>query len=523
VVPSFEFVTQVPAGGTGHLTMNVTAQSDDLDTGIFNIPFQVFSATTGAAAFGSVDFSFVTSGCRVSRARELMITTTSVVDDPIRTTSNGPAGDPRSGAWTFKRLVENMAPTAADAPAMVEQMLGTFGQTTTINGFQVAPRNGMRSLILDAWPRTASGELDLAQAPVTLLAIVNRFDLRNLAAGDAGEGRFVFGFTTRGRPLQATIIFEYKLPATTEADVLAWANDWHALGALPFPSEDYNAALQALTERFAGRGVRPSHPNGNAINAVRTNEIDLGNNGLWELREFVLSPDTGRLVPATIKLTPALSFNNSATLASYINANQAAIIAETHTVPDEFQGAPFQAGAVFNDSFTQWNAPGVNLEARHHFGLNTCNGCHSIETNTRFLMVFPRTPGFEASLSPFLTGTTAFDRISGTPRTFNDLGRRAADLRPIVCPNDPPPSTGMGGQGGTTGSTGMGGAGGTTGSTGMGGVGGRTGMGGTVGTGGRGPIPMTGTAGTTGSSQPIRLETAAAPQTTLSRGIARVH
>ena len=87
------------------------------------------------------------------------------------------------------------------------------------------------------------------------------------------------------------MIFEYKLPAATDADVLGWANAWHALGAMPFPSEEYNAALQAITDRFTGRGARPGHPNGNAINAVRTNEIDFGDNGVWQLREFELSAD----------------------------------------------------------------------------------------------------------------------------------------------------------------------------------------------------------------------------------------
>ena len=58
--------------------------------------------------------------------------------------------------------------------------------------------------------------------------------------------------------------------------MLGWANAWHALGALPFPSEEYNAALQAITERFAGRGAMPGRPNGSALNQLRTNEIDLG-------------------------------------------------------------------------------------------------------------------------------------------------------------------------------------------------------------------------------------------------------
>jgi hypothetical protein len=148
----------------------------------------------------------------------------------------------------------------------------------------------------------------------------------------------------------------------------------------------------------------------------------------------VLSPATGRLVPATIQLTPDLSFKNSPTLATFINQNQAAIIGETHTVPDTFQGAPFLAGAVFND-LSPWFAPGVDPEARFHFSVNTCNGCHSAaETNTQFLQITPRFPGGgEATLSGFLTGTTVQDPLTGQPRTFNDLHRRAVDLQNIVC------------------------------------------------------------------------------------------
>jgi hypothetical protein len=435
VDPSFQFFPPLAPQTTTHLTMNVTG-SEDLDPGTFPIAFQVTEFTSDGLVFanGSVDFVLTSTGCRVSRAKELMITSRTVVDDPVRTTG--------SGAWTFKHLMEAMAPTPADAPAMVEAMLSTFVADQTFNGFAIEARPNFKPLILDGWPRTPDGGLDLAQAPLMLQAIVDRFDLRNLAAGDAGEGRFVFAFMGPGgfSPLQATIILEYKLPAKTDADVLGWANAWHALGALTLGTPEYNAALEAITEKFAGRGARPDHANGSAINAVRTNEIDFGNNKLWELREFVLSPDTGRLVPASIKLTPDLSFKGTDTLASFINANAASIIAETHTVPDTFQGAPFVAGAVFND-LSAWTAPGIlDNEARFHFSLNTCNGCHSAqETNTPFLQISPRFRGGEATLSGFLTGTTAFDAVTGQPRSFNDLARRSADLKGIVCPGSPTP------------------------------------------------------------------------------------
>ena len=181
-------------------------------------------------------------------------------------------------------------------------------------------------------------------------------------------------------------------------------------------------------------------------------------------------------------------------------------------MPEQFLGAPFLGGGVLNDAFTVWRAPGINNnEARFHFGLNTCNGCHSIETGTRFLQISPRFPGNEAFLAGFLTGITVPDPITRQPRTFNDLARRRADLTAQVCPDDMmPPPTGMGGQGGT------GGTGGTGGSTGPGGRGG-PGTGGTTG--------MTGTGGVGGkaATSTAPLLPAGMPIGTLTKGIGRVH
>jgi hypothetical protein len=401
-----------------------------------------------------------TPGCQISAARELMITNVSVVDDPVRTGFDPRSSDPRNGVWTFKHLVENMARTPADAAAMVEEVLSSFSTPRTINGFTVAARPGLQSQILAKWPRTATGALDLARAPVRLLAIVNRVDLRDLARGDAGEGRFVFSFNLESPPPppppappapspappappapppEATIIFEYKLPAAHERDVARWADAFHALGRLPF-GERYNAALQEITERFVHRGARPGYPNGSAIAAVRTNEIPFGDNNLWELREFYLSRRSGRLEPAALAQTPDLGFNDSATLASYINANQAQIIAETHTVPDRFQWQPFKAGAVFNDLDT-WFTPGVDPEARHHFAINTCNGCHAArETHTGFLHLAPRAPGAESRRSRWLTGAFVDDPETGEERAFDELGRRKADSKSIVCRGAAAPS-----------------------------------------------------------------------------------
>lgn len=428
----------VASGSTVHMMFTATPSTSVDGGGAFALKFSVSEPIT---SFNELVLAHLTvnepAGCHVSTARELMITRPSVVDDPLRTVFDPASGDARNGVWTFKHLMENIASTPDDAPAMVEAMLTGFTTNQTINGFVAAARPGMQ-VVLDHWPRSPGGALDLARAPLRLQAIVDRFDLRDLSNGDAGEGRFVFAFNNPGTsfPMDALLIFEYKLPAATDQDVLDWAQSFHALGALPF-AEDYNAALQAITERFVGRGVRPGHPNGSAINTVRSNEFALRatKHGNWEQRQFELSAVSGRLEPALLSLTPDASFDNTSTLASYINANQAAIIAETHTVPAAFNGQPFQAGAILN-SFGAWVAPGVDPEARHHFSLNTCNGCHApAETGVPFSQITPRLEGGESSLSGFLTGITVADPVTGQPRSFNDLGRRNADLRAIVCPD----------------------------------------------------------------------------------------
>jgi len=281
--------------------------------------------------------------------------------------------------------MRDLAPTPADAPALLEKMLKTWLSDQTVNGFTIPARPAMQNVVLDQFPRMPDGSLDIDHAPVRLLAIVNRFDLRNLDAGNAGEGRFVFGVLGPfGSVQQFTMILEYKLPAKTAQDVQDWANLWHGLSTHPFPSEEYNAALEAVSLKFSGRNAAPDRVNGSALSQLRTNEIALSFR--WEFREFNLSAASGMLEPATVKLTPDLGFNDTQTLADFIVQNEPAIVTETHTVPEQFEGAPFLAGSVFNDLIF-WQSQSINFtksEARFQLSKNTCNGCHGPETNTTF-------------------------------------------------------------------------------------------------------------------------------------------
>jgi Concanavalin A-like lectin/glucanases superfamily len=445
--PNFSFFS-VAVGETQHFPVTVSS-SPTIAPDDYAIQMSVFAFFNGFDfASTTVTYSVLGTPCSVRPRKELEIRDVSVVEDPLRT---GPGG-----AWSFGHLMENMAPTPADAPAMVEELLSTWLTAQPVGGFTVAARPAMQDLILAPFPRTAGGALDLSRAPFRLLAIANRIDLQDLSSGSAGEGRFVFGILDQfGNPLQMTLILEYNIPASSAQEVTNLADAWHGLSSLTVPSEAYNAALQAVTDRFTSRNAAPSRINGSALGQLRTN--DFFALGEWEFREFHLSATSGHLRPATVALTPDASLNGTTTLADYINTNEAAILQVKHVVPETFEGVPFQGGSMITDFFT-WNAPGINNpEARAKFAQNTCNGCHtsSLETNTFVFQVNPRSLGQEAQLSPFLLGTQVFDPFANLFRNFNELGRRARVLHDLVCPDEqlppPPPDTTPGSMGGPDG------------------------------------------------------------------------
>jgi hypothetical protein len=369
----------------------------------------------------------------VSESKQLMITNLSVVNDLVRTRWTGSLSNPSDGAWHFGRLMTEMA-GANDPTTFVRSWLGQWERPVTVNGQIVPARTGI-SRIINAWPKTSAGKLDLTKAPFRLLAIVNRFDLRS--AGNAGEGRFVFGVLdgTSSIP-QFTVILEYKMLAATAADVRIWADLWKDLGTAAIGSAAARTKLQAITDRFTRRDAGPGRINGSAVSQVRSNEIALASP--WELREFRLTT-TGQLRMATTALTPAhdgtLDLNNTSTLATFMTQNATAITAQTHSVPLLFAGQPFRGAHVFtNSSRDFWNAPGItNSTLRHRFSLNTCNGCHGGETQTTFLHVSPRAASAESALSGFLTGVSVRDPVTGIPRTLDDLANRAAILTTFLC------------------------------------------------------------------------------------------
>ncbi|MCE9671734.1 hypothetical protein LY474_28390 [Myxococcus stipitatus] len=361
--------------------------------------------------------------CGIHKPSELMITDVSVVDDPVRTAPGG--------AWHFGTVMREMA-GGQDPSELVRAWLKTWLTKQMVNGLEIPPRPEMQTQILGPWEARSGGPskpLDFNSAPFRLLAIVNRIDLRH-EGFQAGEGRFIFGAVAPdGAPLEFTVILEYALPGGSAQAIQAWAEDWHALGAVRVGSAGYNARLQALTDRFSKAGVMSGRHVGSALNQIRTNEIQLEEP--WEMREFVLSP-LG-LLPTTVKLTPANHFENTRMLADYLMQNQSDVLAERHEVPNSLGGIPFLGANALVPLDFFWRAPNVSNEVRHKFSINTCSGCHAGETQTEFLHVSPRQAGQASVLSPFLRGTTVTDPVTKNVRTFDDLGRRAEDLKALVC------------------------------------------------------------------------------------------
>lgn len=388
------------------------------------------------------------SSCSVDPRRELFITHLSVVNDACRTTWTGScAGLPApatQAAWTFGRLAEGIFGTT-DPVVLSEEVrrwLETWKVNVVVNGDTVAKRPSIETLVIDPW-ETASGNtgfLDMSKAPLRLLAVVARLDLRQNAGYSggttSGEGRFVLGVLDEfDNPTEFLVILEYGLDAADCHDVSDWAAAWHHLGTLPFGPE-YNAALQDVTDRFASIGASPGKPNGSAINQVRTNEIALASP--WELREFRLDGSvagTAPLVTVTVAQTPANRHQNTALLANYANTSSADILANRHVVPLTWNGQSFRGGATRHSLDFNWDGPRPACTSipdnriRHNLSLNTCNGCHGGETDTRFKHVEPRGALQEAQLSGFLTGNPFLSvDMCGGVHSFGDIERRRVDL-----------------------------------------------------------------------------------------------
>ena len=201
------------------------------------------------------DIFFLFDVLSIDPERSLIVTAPGVVQDPTRTIDPCTSTGNPDGVWTFKHLVSEMVSgTGVDPADFVEQwlMLWTSNQTVS-SDFVAAPRSNILARVLNPWPRTASGKLDLDKSPFRLAAIVNRTDLsENLVygSGSAGEGRFVFGVRDANAAscqfFRFSVIFEYGVEKNGCSGLKDWAQQWKALATHTLGSPEYNLHWKPL-------------------------------------------------------------------------------------------------------------------------------------------------------------------------------------------------------------------------------------------------------------------------------------
>jgi hypothetical protein len=401
-------------------------------------------------------FSFQAASAPLDAEKTLFIRDPSVVDNPARTSDPclSTSASDASKKWSFGYLITQMAneqQTGRSPHDLALSLLRQWEGPAFLNGDPISARPRIRELVTEKWLRASgnTGRLAMHKAPFRLLGIVNRLDLRqNLFFGEglAGELRFVWGVLDLENRAgdgscqeipNFTLIMEYAVDKANVDEVKAWGQKWAGLNALAIDSPAFRTGLQQITESVvrARVGARKNRANGSALIRIRTNEIAL--DSPWELREFNIAKRNelapGLFFGVTVKQNPASRHNGSDLFASFVNENEAQILAGRHNVPLMFHDIHF-LGARSPNVIDSWNGPGIrNNEARHQVSLNTCNGCHGGETSTGFLHVFPRPRSARAFLSGFMTGEQVTDPVDpGTVRQMNDLERRARDLEQLT-------------------------------------------------------------------------------------------
>jgi hypothetical protein len=380
-------------------------------------------------------------------ARSLVITDPGVLNDSARTWNPCTRVGTPNGAWTFNFLMTEMANpalTGISPAAFTDQWLKHWTFNPSVNGSSVPARPAITTKLLNPWPKVGTA-LDMAQSPFKLVAIVNRPDLANprggaYGGGEAGELRFVFAAVERTSTSCYTtpflVILEYGVPVSGCQAVKNWNRAWQQLSLYtPGAGSLYNSRLQSLTDSVVKRNAAPRKPNGSAINQVRTNEEWLA--WPWELREFRLFSNNlkaenfrvgamvGHLTEHTTAQAPADAHNNTPLLSNYITSSCAPLAASTHTVPLNFPTATNDFLGAFPrmpSTNTFWTAPTLcSPQARFGLSFNTCNGCHTRETYSRFWHIDQN-----SNRSPFLSGPiTVTDPVFTTMnRTFNEPQRR---------------------------------------------------------------------------------------------------
>jgi hypothetical protein len=320
--------------------------------------------------------------------QELLIRDRAVLDSP--------AAQAR-GNLSFGHLFARFAGSAD--PKRLDEWLGEWLRTEIDGGVpsQLRPSGILRQL----WPTNPGAHPDPAQAPFALSAILFRPDL------DPPELHFVYNLISRVRTqaLPFSAILEFVVPEES------WSRRFHALGAL----DSSTATLNALA------GIVRDLPSANA--RLRTNDLLLG--AEWDLREFRIH-GSGQVHAVPLPGTPAITWDSPGlrqTLAAWVAGHPES----TMELPRTYQTAN---ALVPNEGFGWLRDAGLPEPLRKRFSLQTCNGCHGGETQTRFTHISLHYPGGETRISDFLQADLPARKTLFQDRICSRLDRLKARNQP---------------------------------------------------------------------------------------------
>jgi hypothetical protein len=393
---------------------------------VAQVRFQHRSAANGAVPFDEASH-------RNLVRKSIMITDLAVVNHPQKTYDRGRAagaGNP-SGEWNLESVLTG--------------------------ALRKADPSGDPLVKLEAWKRALRSDtfvsgrkhLPASEFPFRLLAIANRLDLgrvgcpnefRTVTDPDSvcgAEVRMIYGLSS-GKGYH--IIVEFILPKIANKDFVRLVQRWLGLAG-----KDRDEYLQSLTQMLADAQAE-------SIGArVRINAKPFSQ-GPWDLREYRINEFGITLDNADrevgILYGPG-GKGNSTDLVNFVQQNTAAIAASRYRLVGNLKVDLAQTSrAPFTRALTLFQVPANPSQReslRHILSLNSCTGCHGLESNTEFQHISDRSPNDEAKLSPFLTGGSnpTFPpyhpvkpalKSGATAETYkyNDLLRRHQYLRSVV-------------------------------------------------------------------------------------------
>jgi hypothetical protein len=240
---------------------------------------------------------------------------------------------------------------------------------------------------------------------------------------------------------------EFVLPCLSQPDFQTLAADWSGLNDYTWsgPKPNYQRKLEGVLSKWLAQAaavrLRINGKNGKGSDTWDTREFAFQNGGL-KIRDLERQPNSG-----TGKIGACVTGDNP--LAVFARQNQAAILTSSHEFTNTTLATKNETViglSGFAITLGSDVCPGGPTDAvRYSLSINSCLGCHGVETKTEFHHIAQRDPGVASNLSGFLTGAadcqsggqisaTDYCTVTAPPvsgcgpapasRQFNDLLRR---------------------------------------------------------------------------------------------------